>query len=213
MQILNLHLKYARFVTVAKPSFLFRVFLVGAALLVQGVAAQQSSPAHELVLQLDQGKSVANITLTGNFHSVEGSFLLKRGMLRYDATSGRVNGEIVFDSASGKTGNDSRDKKMHKDVLESAHFPEISFRADHADGMLAISGDSTLEVHGFFSIHGAAHEITLPVQISVRGDNWSAKSSFVIPYAKWGMKNPSVLFLRVSSEVTVEFRAAGSLTR
>jgi len=32
---------------------------------------------------------------------------------------------------------------------------------------------------------------------------------FVVPYAKWGMKNPSVLFLRVGDSVDVAFHAAG----
>ena len=76
---------------------------------------------------------------------------------------GRQSGEIVFDATSGKTGNDSRDEKMHKDVIESGRFSEIAFRPDRADGTLAASGDSTLQVHGMFSIHGAEHEITIAV--------------------------------------------------
>jgi len=192
---------------------LISVVIVAAAMLLliaQGAVAQQAA-THESVLQFDPAKSVANITLTGNFHTVEGSFHLKRGLLRYDATSGAVSGEIVFDATSGKTDNDSRDRKMHKDVLESARFPEISFRASHAEGTLAASADSTVQVHGFFSIHGVEHEVTFPVQMKVEGDHWTATSSFTVPYVKWGLKNPSVLFLRVADEVNVELHAVGTL--
>jgi len=33
-----------------------------------------------------------------------------------------------------------------------------------------------------------------------------------VPYAKWGMKNPSILFLRVGDSVDIQLHAAGSLT-
>jgi len=98
-------------------------------------------------------------------------------------------------------------------VIESARFPEISFRPDRAEGTLVRSGESTLQVHGLFSIHGAEHEITIPVVMNVQGDSWTAKASFTVPYAKWGMKNPSKLFLRVSDEVKVQFHASGSLVQ
>ncbi len=177
--------------------------------LAQYVAAQ--APSHPLQLQLDPAKTAADIQLSGNFHTVEGSFALKHGTIKYDPATGKTSGEIVFDATSGKTGSDGRDKKMHKDVIESARFPEIAFRPDHADGSLASAGDSTLQVHGIFSIHGADHEITIPVTVHQEGNSWIAKAAFRVPYVGWGMKNPSVLFLRVASFVDIQFHAAGSL--
>jgi len=173
--------------------------------------AAQSAVETRVSLQLDPAKSGVDITLAATLHTVEGSFRLRRGTIHYDAATGKADGEIVFDATSGRTGNDSRDKKMHKDVIESARFPEIAFHPDHADGTLARTGDSTLQVHGQFVIHGTEHEVTFPVQMHVEANIWSAKSSFTVPYAKWGMKNPSTLFLRVADEVKVEFHAAGSL--
>ncbi|MFZ3263377.1 MAG: YceI family protein [Terriglobales bacterium] len=181
-------------------------------LLAQWVVAQAPARVHELKLELDPARSGAGITLTGNFHTVEGSFALKHGAIRYDPATGKAGGEIVFDAASGKTGSDGRDSKMHKAVIESARFPEIAFRPDHAEGRLAAAGDCMLQVHGMFSIHGAEHEITVPVQVHFDGDTWTAKASFRVPYASWGMKNPSVLFLRVANIVDVQFHAAGNVT-
>jgi polyisoprenoid-binding protein YceI len=174
--------------------------------------AAQPRPSHNVLLQLDPSKSTAEISLVGNMHTVEGSFQSKHGTIQYDPASGKASGEIVFDATSGKTGNDSRDKKMHKDVIESARFPEIAFRPDHAEGTLNRSGDSTLQVHGIFSIHGAEHEITIPVQMSLQDHGWTSTASFTVPYAKWGMKNPTVLFLRVGDDVKVQLHAAGTLT-
>jgi len=195
------------FVRKTYPIRLFAIVI----LLTQWLSAQPAETVHELHLLVDPARSGAGITLTGNFHTVEGSFALKRGAIRYDPATGKAGGEIVFDATSGKTGNDGRDSKMHKSVIESARFPEIAFRPDHAQGVLAASGDSTLQVHGMFVIHGSEHEITVPVEVRLEGNIWTAKASFEIPYAKWGMKNPSVLFLRVAGFVGVQLHAAGSM--
>ena len=181
--------------------------------LTQLLAAQPASAPPQLVLQLDPAKSGADITLGGNLHTVEGSFLAKRGAIHYDPATGKASGEVVFDATSGKTGNDSRDKKMHKDVIESARFPEIAFRPDRAEGTFAVEGDSTLQVHGQFAIHGAEHEVTFPVTVHLEGSTWTAKAAFTVPYAKWGMKNPSVLFFRVGDEVKIQFHSSGSLAQ
>jgi len=182
-------------------------------LLARSLAAQAVPAARELLLQLDPAKTGADITLAATLHSVAGSFLCKRGTIQYDPATGKADGEVVFDATSGRTGNDSRDKKMHKDVIESTRFPEIAFRPDRAEGTLVRSGESTLQVHGLFSIHGAEHEITIPVVMNVQGDSWTAMASFTIPYAKWGMKNPSAFLLRVSDEVKVQFHASGNLVK
>jgi hypothetical protein len=51
----------------------------------------------------------------------------------------------------------------------------------------------------------------VPVEVKLERDHWSASAHFPVPYAKWGMKNPSVLFLRVGDSVDIELHAAGSL--
>ena len=196
-----------------KKTFCSITLLAVVTALTQLLAAQAVSPAQELLLQVDPAKSGADIILVGNLHTVEGSFALTRGAIRFNPATGKAGGEIVFDATSGKTGNSSRDNKMHKDVIQSQRYPEIVFRPDRADGILSTSGDSTLQVHGMFAIHGAEHEVTFPVQVNLAGTEWTAKASFPVPYVRWGMKNPSVLFLRVGDTVQVQFHAAGTTTQ
>ncbi len=184
------------------------VLFAAAALAVAQPAAVPVS--HELLLQLDTARSGADITLAGNLHTVKGTFLLKRGVIHFDPATGKANGEIAFDATSGKTGNSSRDSKMHKDVIESGRYPEIVFHPDRAYGELAASGASTLQVHGMFAMHGTEHEVTFPVEVTLTGNAWTAQALFQVPYARWGMKNPSKLFLRVDDVVQVQFHASGS---
>lgn len=166
--------------------------------------------AQEMILRSEPQQTAADFTLSDALHTVHGSFQEKRGEIHFDPASGNVSGEIVFDATSGNSGSAGRDRKMHQNVLDSARYPEISFRLDHVEGKLSPSGDSTVQIHGMFGIHGAEHEITVPVAVKFASDHWEASAHFQVPYVKWGMKNPSILFLRVGDTVDIDFRAAGA---
>jgi polyisoprenoid-binding protein YceI len=122
-----------------------------------------------------------------------------------------LSGEILVDAKSGETGNGMRDRKMHKDVLETERYPEISFHPDRVEGAVASEGKSSVKVHGMFRIHGVDREITVPAQLEMSSDSWTATVHFTVPYAKWGMKNPSTFFLRVSDSVEIDMVAAGNV--
>jgi polyisoprenoid-binding protein YceI len=144
---------------------------------------------------------------------VHGTFRLKHGTLDFEPVSGKLSGEIVVDAKSGESGSGMRDRKMHKEVLESARYPEIAFRPDRIDGRVANEGKSSVMIHGIFGIHGTDREITVPAQVEITADHWSATVHFTVPYAKWGMKNPSTLFLRVNDSVEIDLVAAGIVVR
>jgi len=184
-------------------------FLVGVSLVVASFRVAAS--AQEVVLRCDPAQSSANFTLGDALHTVKGSFQLKSGELHFDPATEKVSGEVVFDATSGKSGNDSRDRKMHKDVLESASYPEIAFRPDQVQGAVAANGRSNAQVHGMFRIHGAEHEMTAPAEVTPGAERWHLTSHFPIPYTKWGMKNPSLLFLRVGNSVDLVIHGACSV--
>jgi len=188
----------------------FRIQVVGAASLVLGLAL--CATAQEMAYQLDPAHSSVNFTLGDVLHTVRGTFKVKQGNLQV-AADGKVSGEIVVDAASGDSGSGMRDRKMNKEVLESTRYPEIIFRPDRIEGPVSPSGKSSVMVHGIFNIHGADREITVPAQVDTGSDHWTATVHFTVPYQKWGMKNPSTLFLRVSDTVEIDLLAAGALVR
>jgi len=181
-----------------------RIFAL-ACVLSCALAGVVRAGAQEVILQCDPAQAAADFTLGDSLHTVKGNFSLKSGEIHFDPASEKVSGEIVFDATSGQSGNNGRDRKMHKDVLESARYPEIGFRPDRVEGKVAASGTSTVQVHGMFRIHGAEHEITAPAEVTPQGAHWNVSSHFSVPYVKWGMKNPSVLFLRVGNSVDLVF--------
>ena len=172
-----------------------------------------AAAAQDVALQLDPQRTTINFTLGDVLHTVRGTFQLKRCELRLDPASGKITGEIVVDTKSGVSGNGMRDRKMHREVLESDRYSEIVFRPDRVDGTVSLSGKSSVRVHGIFTIHGADHELTVPAEVEMSPDQWRTTLHFAVPYEKWGMKNPSTLFLRVSESVDIDLTAAGSVTR
>lgn len=164
----------------------------------------------DLRLEFSPANTAVNFTLGDILHTVHGSFKLKHGDAEYNFATRAVHGALVIDATSGQSGNHSRDHKMHREILESDKYPEIIFRPDHVDGDVSPAGTSTVQVHGMFSIHGSDHEVTLPMRIEMSPSHWVADTHFTIPYVKWGLKNPSTLFLRVSESVEIDIHATGA---
>lgn len=159
-----------------------------------------------LEMHIDPAQTHVEFTLADVIHTVHGSFALKRGSIRFDPATGKASGELAVDAASGDSGSAARDRRMHQNILETDRYPEIVFRPDSVHGKLAPEGPSQVELHGQFLIHGAAHEITMPVQVEASRGQYTAVAHFTVPYVQWGMKNPSTLFLRVSDKVEISIR-------
>jgi polyisoprenoid-binding protein YceI len=173
--------------------------------------AAPQTPSGELVLVLDPAASKMHWTLDSSLHTVHGTFALKNGTLHVNLATGKASGEIAADAASGKSGNDGRDKKMHKEVLESSRYTDIVFRPDHVEGKIATQGTSTVQVHGIFVLHGSEHELTVPVQAELGKDHWTGSSNFSVPFIDWGLKNPGNFFLKVNHAVNIALELKGSL--
>src|SRR5438270_9832833 len=115
------------------------------ALLLGGIRAQ----GQQNEFQVDRAKSTVTFTLGDVLHTVHGTFKVSHGTLQVEP-GGKASGEIVVDARSGESGSGMRDRKMNKEVLESAKYPEISFRPNRIDGLLNTQGNSTVMVHGMF---------------------------------------------------------------
>jgi polyisoprenoid-binding protein YceI len=167
--------------------------------------------AAEYQLHLTPESTEVRWTLGDVLHTVHGTFKLRRGDIVFDAETGSARGEVVVDAASGASGSSARDARMHKQVLESAIYPDVSFAPDRLEGKVDLIGTSNVKLHGKFTIHGATHEITVPVQVSAKGNTVEAEIKFNVPYVEWGMKDPSTFILKVNKSVQIEVKAACGL--
>ncbi len=179
----------------------------GLVLLPSMVAAQQ------ITVNLDPAQTKIKWTLGDVLHTVQGTFKLASGRVTFDPQTGDASGEIIVDATSGESGNHSRDQKMHKEVLESQRYPEITFSPKHVIGKIAEQGTSNLQVQGVIRIHGADHDLTLSLPVEKNSDAVKASASFVVPYQDWGMKNPSTFLLKVENKVSISVSSVGRISQ
>lgn len=190
----------------------YRPYFTTFAALMFLTAWSYAAVAQQVQVTLDPAQTEIDISVHDIHGGVHGKFPMKSGALSCDPSTGASTGEIVVDAERGDTGNGSRDRKMKKDVLETQRYPEITFMPRHIIGQVAMQGTSNLQVQGTFHIHGADHNLTLAVPVEVTGDRITGTATFEVPYESWGMKNPSVLFLRVDGKAEVRLSFAGRVT-
>lgn len=178
-----------------RTMFLLLAMSFGAATLC---AAQNSA---EVRIDFDPANTKIEFTLADVLHTVHGSFHLKTGTIHFDPATGAAGGLLVVDAGSGNSGNDTRDHKMNKEILEITKFSEATFTPKQVIGHLAMEGSSQVQVQGTFRLHGAEHEITLTVPAQVNGNQLQFQTQFSVPFVQWGMKDPSTFILRVNKEV------------
>lgn len=180
------------------------------ALLLAGVAQAQSHPVR---IDFNPATTKIEFTLGDVLHTVHGTFLLKSGTIQFDPATGAAKGVLVVDAASGESGNGTRDRKMNKEILETQKYPEATFTPQHVSGTLALAGSSQVQVQGVFRIHGQDHDLTLVVAAQVHGDQMEMQTQFLMPYVKWGMKDPSTFVLRVNKEVQMNISGTEQISR
>lgn len=161
---------------------------------------------------VDPASSSVAFALTGTGHEVHGIFHVTSGAVHFDPSAAKMSGTIVVSAASGDSGDKGRDKNMHNQVLDVEHYADVTFQPQSYQGTLAMAGDSTIQVTGVFTLHGTPHDITVPMQVHVEGSNVTAKGSFVVPYVKWGLKDPSIFILKVAKEVHIDLDLKGTLS-
>ncbi len=163
--------------------------------------------AEDVTIPIRAERMMVTWTLGAALHTVHGEFEVQNGLLRFDPESKSVSGDMTIDLTTGGSGNAKRDAKMRNDVLETAKYPVAVFTAHSVGGHLNASGTSHVVLCGTLFIHGARHELTLPLDVVTRdGRVESGETRFSVPYVAWGMQNPSVFLLRVSERVDVDVR-------
>jgi polyisoprenoid-binding protein YceI len=162
------------------------------------------APVGPIAVGLKPAAMSIHWTLNTTLHTVHGTFQLKNGAFRVEPATGDAGGLIVIDSTSAESGDSSRDKVMHRDVLESARFPEIAFRPTHVDGKIDLGAATTVTLDGVLTLHGQDHPMRFPVLVEMRGGGLHLVAKFSVPYVAWGLKDPSTFIFRAAKEVAVE---------
>jgi polyisoprenoid-binding protein YceI len=171
-----------------------------------GACAQQQT------FTVNPGTSNIGFALTGTGHEVHGTFHVSSGTIQFDRSAPKMSGTVTVSASSGDSGDNGRDKNMHQKVLEAERFSDITFQPQDYAGSIAATGDSTIQVSGTFTLHGTPHALTVPMQVHIDGQNLTAKGSFIVPYVKWGLKDPSIFILKVAKDVHIDMYLVGTVS-
>jgi polyisoprenoid-binding protein YceI len=183
----------------------FAVFVL-AVILSPAVLAQHQT------FTVNPDASEIKMTLNTTHEVVNGTFHIQSGSIEFDPSSPKMSGSVAVLAGSGKTGNDSRDKKMNKDILKVDQYTTVFFAPKTYTGTIAPSGDSTIQVTGVFTLLGNSHDLTIPMQIHVDGSKATARAHFVVPYVQWGLKNPSFMFWKAENDVAIDLNLVGQVS-
>jgi polyisoprenoid-binding protein YceI len=156
--------------------------------------------------------SEVKIKLNTTHEVVNGTFHIQSGSIEFDRSNSKMSGSVGVLAGSGKTGNDSRDKKMNKDILKVDQYTTVSFAPKSYTGTIASRGDSTIQVGGVFTLLGIPHDLTIPIQIHMDGSKATARAQFVVPYVQWGLKNPSFMFWKAENDVAIDLNLVGQIS-
>jgi len=162
-------------------------------------------------IELDPSRTAIAFKLPGSLHTTHGTFELKRGAIKIDLISGAAGGLIVVDVTSGESGLSAREDRMRDSILETQKFPEILFAPYHVTGHLERDGRFRAVLQGMITLRGEEHQLAIDAVGTLDGDLVVATARFSIPYVRWGLKDPSVLFLTVAKQVDIDITAVGQI--
>jgi hypothetical protein len=182
-----------------------------AALAIAVLLAPAALAQHQ-TFAINSGASEVKIKLNTTHEVVNGTFHVLSGSINFDRTTSHISGIVIVAADSGKTGNDTRDKKMNKDILKVDQFAAVSFEPKTYTGTIAASGDSTIQVRGVFTLLGTPHDLMIPMQIHIDGSKVTARAQFIVPYVQWGLKNPSFLIWKADNDVAIDLNLVGQIS-
>jgi len=143
-----------------------------------------------------QGKDV---TVTGRTEEVTGS-LMVHGLTLTDAT-------VSVDVASITTPEPPRDIYFRDVALEASRFPEATFRLTEpvAAQAPAPGEPQTFEATGELTLRGVTQEVTAQLQAVLTEDGGQVGGSIPITFEDFGVEAPSLGFVEVEDQGSVEF--------
>jgi polyisoprenoid-binding protein YceI len=168
--------------------------------------------AQQKTFAVNPSASEVKMKLNTTHEVVNGTFHVQSGSIDFDRSAAKMSGSVVVAAGSGKTGNDSRDKKMNKDILKVDQYTTVSFAPRTYTGTIASSGDSGIQVSGVFTLLGTPHDLTIPMQVHIDGSRVTAKAQFVVPYVQWGLKNPSFMIWKAENDVAIDLNLVGQIS-
>ena len=102
-------------------------------------------------------------------------------------------------------------KELNEIVLETAKYPEITFRSTEVTGGLTTTGHFDAKIGGDLTLHGVTRHIVIPATVTLEGNTLRAKGEFTINRSDYKVKATSALHgtIRVRGKLKFTFDIVG----
>ena len=206
---------------------LLLMFSVGFPLYLSCLEASEPTPSveslefspkqKEQAFGVDPEKSLINFYLDGNVHDTQGFAKKIEGKVTIaiapDTTLKKAEVFITISADDLDTDNDTRDKRMKDKFLEVKKYPRIDFTSTDVTSLLRreeiilfqTGKPLTIDLQGKLVLHGVTKIITVETTLTLVGERLIAEGKTTLNLKDFNIKNPSMMFLRVSNEVQVTF--------
>ncbi|MBF4621265.1 YceI family protein [Clavibacter sp. VKM Ac-2542] len=148
-----------------------------------------------------------DVTVVGKTEDVTGSITVDGSTLSA-AT-------VKVDVASIATDAAPRDEYFRGTAMEVSKYPDATFTltqpvdaAVPADGQVA-----TVQATGELTMHGVTQTVTVPLQAALSGDGVQVSGSIPVTFSDYGVQAPSLGFVSVENQGTVEFLVKATPTK
>ena len=161
---------------------------------------------------IDAAHSTIAWELPATLHTVHGKVPELSGFIdiEEEASGGRVaRGRVAVKAAAMTTGNDSRDRKMRDETLETSRFPEIVFELHSVAvewARIRPNEAASARVQGDLSVHGQSVSLAVPVRVEISEGGVLVSGAFDLRWKAFGLKDPSFAFVTVREPMKVSFR-------
>lgn len=101
-------------------------------------------------------------------------------------------------------------KELKEIVLETAKYPEITFRSTDVQGQLK-GGQFDIKITGDITLHGVTRHIVIPATVSVENGSLHAKGEFELDRSKFNVKATSAFhgMVRIKDSLKFTFDIVG----
>ncbi|MCM3903878.1 MAG: YceI family protein [Pyrinomonadaceae bacterium] len=98
-------------------------------------------------------------------------------------------------------------KELREIVLETAQYPEITFKSTSVTGQLTGSGQFEGKIEGDLTMHGVTRRIVIPAQVTLGANDLRAKGDFTIDRSDFKVKATSAVhgLVRVRDKLKFTF--------
>jgi polyisoprenoid-binding protein YceI len=140
-----------------------------------------------------------DVTVTGRTPQVTGDLTVQGDQL--------TAAQVTVDVGSISTPEAARDAYFRSVALDTGTFPHATFTLTAPAQVAAVTGGQpvSVPVTGDLTVHGVTRSVKATLQAAASGDGAQVTGSIPITFADYGVKAPSLGFVRVDDAGAVEF--------